>query len=160
MTTLIDGHNLIPKLPGPGLEAPDDETRLIQQLQDYCRVRRKRVEVYFDNAPAGYPRAQRFGSVTARYARSGQSADDLIRQRLGRLGREARNWTVVSSDQQVQADARAARAKVLSSETFARMLGEVFDEARSEPGRAEDIALSPDEVDDWMALFDEPEGDE
>jgi predicted RNA-binding protein with PIN domain len=80
-------------------------------------------EVYFDNAPAGQPRARKFGLVTARFARAGQSADSLIHAHLQRLERSARNWTVVSSDHQVQAAARAARAKFISSETFARMLG-------------------------------------
>jgi predicted RNA-binding protein with PIN domain len=160
MPYLIDGHNLIPKIPGLGLEAPDDETRLIQLLQDFCRLRRKQVEVYFDQAAPGQPRAQRFGMVTAHFARSGQSADDLIRSRLLRLSRTARNWTVVSSDQQVQVDGRARRAQVLSSEAFAGMLAEALRESPAEAAGEGDVPLSPGEVDDWMELFGKVQGDE
>jgi hypothetical protein len=122
MPYLIDGHNLIPKIPGLELSEPDDETQLIELLQVFCRVQRKQVEVFFDNAPVGQPRARKYGLVTARFARSGQTADDLIRQYLQRLGNSARNWTVVSSDGQVQVAARAVRAQVLSAEAFARLL--------------------------------------
>jgi uncharacterized protein len=106
MPYIIDGHNLIPKLPGLELSDIDDESRLIELLQEFCRRQRKRVEVYFDNAPPVERRAQSFGAVTARFVRQGTTADAAIRARLARLGRSARNWTVVSSDQEVQAAAR------------------------------------------------------
>ncbi len=41
MPTIIDGHNLIPKVRGLSLQRLDDELELIQKLQTYCRVRRK-----------------------------------------------------------------------------------------------------------------------
>src|SRR5512137_1181649 len=98
MPYLVDGHNLIPKIPGLNLQALDDEEQLIQLLQEYCRRERKQVEVFFDNAPPGGVRARTFGLVTARFVRQGSTADQAIRERLVRLGRLARNWTVVSSD--------------------------------------------------------------
>src|SRR5512141_2224967 len=118
MPYIIDGHNLIPKIPGLALDAVDDEAQLIVLLQDYCRLARKEAEVFFDNAPAGQPRARNFGLVIARFVRQGTTADQAIRRRLGRLEREARNWTVVSSDLEVQAAARSARAHFISSEAF------------------------------------------
>jgi hypothetical protein len=159
MPYLIDGHNLIPKIPGMNLGDVDDETQLIEMLQEFCRRRRKQVEVYFDNAPAGQPRARKFGLVTARFARAGQSADSLIHAHLQRLERSARNWTVVSSDHQVQAAARAARAKFISSEVFARELlavlasSESLGEALSEPGMEGETRLSSEELDEWLSLF-------
>ena len=153
MPYLVDGHNLIPKIPGLELSEPDDEMQLIELLQDYCRVQRKQVEVFFDNAPVGQPRARKYGAVTARFARSGQTADDLIRLHLQRLGNSARNWTVVSSDGQVQVAARAFRAQVLTADAFARLLlesGQGGDEESTRPG---DQSMSEDELDDWMALF-------
>jgi len=157
MPYLIDGHNLIPKIPGLELSEPDDETQLIQLLQDFCRVQRKTVEVCFDNAPVGQPRARRYGQVTARFARSGQSADDLIRLHLQRLGNSARNWTVVSSDGQVQAAARAVRAQVLTAEAFARLLLESGRDAQVRPAQLDERSMSEDELDDWMALFGQGE---
>ena len=50
MPYLIDGHNLIPKIPGLSLEMLDDEDRLIELLQEFARVRRQRIEVFFDQA--------------------------------------------------------------------------------------------------------------
>jgi predicted RNA-binding protein with PIN domain len=136
----------------------DDETQLIEMLQEFCRRRRKQVEVYFDNAPAGQPRARKFGLVTARFARTGQSADSLIHAHLQRLGRSARNWTVVSSDHQVQAAARAARSRFISSEEFARELlaalgSSQTEEVLSESGAEGESGLSPEELDEWLSLF-------
>ena len=41
MGYLIDGHNLIPKIPGMSLRMEDDEQELIQLLQDFSRYKRK-----------------------------------------------------------------------------------------------------------------------
>jgi len=158
MPYLIDGHNLIPKIPGMDLGAVDDESQLIEMLQEFCRRRRKKAEVYFDNAPAGQPRARNYGLVIARFARAGVSADTLIQAHLQRLGGAARNWTVVSSDQQVQASARAARAQSVSSEAFAREVITALRETPSEPGAESEAKISPKEIDDWLALFGGDQG--
>jgi predicted RNA-binding protein with PIN domain len=94
MRYLIDGHNLIPKLPGLSLNAIDDELRLVELLQEYCRRSRNGVEVYFDNAPPGQAGTRRYGTVSAHFIPRGRTADDAIRLRLGRLGRSGKNWTV------------------------------------------------------------------
>src|SRR5512144_1363588 len=112
MPYIIDGHNLIPKVPSLSLQEMDDEQHLVEMLQEFCRRQHKQVEVFFDNAPPGGVRARNLGQVTARFIRQGASADDAIRKRLVNLGRAARNWTVVSSDKTVQAEARAVQAQV------------------------------------------------
>jgi hypothetical protein len=66
------------------------------------------------------------------------------------MGRSARNWTVVSSDRQVQAEAIAARAEVISSDSFAAMLKQARDQA---PKAGGDRKLSENEVNEWMRLF-------
>jgi predicted RNA-binding protein with PIN domain len=160
MPYIIDGHNLIPKIPGLSLEAIDDEQKLIELLQDFCRRRRKRVEVYFDNAPPGGMRVRKLGVVTARFVRSGQTADDAIKARLKRMGRSARNWTVVSSDRMVQASARAARARVEPSELFSRRLLETLDERPQDREISKgDEPLSPEDIQTWLDIFgDQDEG--
>ncbi len=151
MTLLIDGHNLIPHLPGINLSDPDDEGQLIQLLQDYCRIRRKHVEVYFDRAPAGWAGERKFGSVKANFVREGVTADQAIMDRLKKLGKRARNVSVVSSDRQVQQAARAAHADVLPSQTFAVELATLFED---EPALApRERLLSQDEVAEWEAFF-------
>ena len=153
MPYLIDGHNLIPKIPGLSLQAIDDEEQLIVLLQEFCRQQRKQVEVYFDNAPPGGVRARNFGLVTARFVSQGSTADQAIRNRLVRLGRTARNWTVVSSDQAVQAAARAAQARSLSAEAFARLLASALDRSDADQGANPQADVSSGELDEWLKLF-------
>ncbi|OGO37239.1 MAG: hypothetical protein A2W35_00125 [Chloroflexi bacterium RBG_16_57_11] len=159
MPYIIDGHNLIPKVPGLSLQQMDDEQQLVEMLQEFCRHQRKQVEVYFDNAPPGGVRARNLGLVTARFVRQGTTADSAIRRRLANLGRVARNWTVVSSDQAVQAEARAAQAQAMSSETFARLLTRALDDSLIDQGEAAETVLNPEEVDDWLQLFGSDERD-
>ena len=151
MPYLIDGHNLIPKL-GLRLDSMDDEMELIAILREFCRLEQRQVEVFFDGAPPDQARTQKVGAVTARFVRLGTTADDAIRNRLKSLGKAARNWTVVTSDRQVQAEARAARAEVMPSDSFAGMLKQARNAA---PKPMEDRKLSPQEVDEWLKLFEE-----
>ena len=159
MPYIIDGHNLVPKVPGLSLQQMDDEQHLLEMLQEFCRRQRKQVEVYFDNAPPGGVRARNLGSVTARFVRQGTTADSAIRRRLANLGRAARNWTVVSSDQAVQAEARAVQAQSMPSETFARLLIQALDDSWVDQGEAAETVLKPEEVDDWLQLFGSDERD-
>ena len=150
MPYLIDGHNLIPKL-GLRLDSMEDEMDLVAILQEYGRLtRRSGLEVYFDGAPAGQAGTRKMPLLTAHFVQLGSSADEAIRRRLRALGRSAKNWTVVTSDRQVKADARAAQAEIISSETFAALLREA---RASAPKPAKDRKLSQDEVDEWMRLF-------
>jgi len=149
MPYLIDGHNLIPKL-GLRLDSIDDEMELVGILQEFCRRDHRQVEVYFDGAPAAQAGIRKLGTVTAHFVQRGKTADNAIRDRLKALGRSAKNWTVVSSDRQVQAEASARRAEVVSSDTFAAMLKQV---QTSTPKKGNDRKLSEDEVNEWMRLF-------
>jgi len=151
MPYLIDGHNLIPKL-GLRLDSMDDEMELIGILQEFCRLERKQAEVFFDGAPAPHAGTRKLGAVTTHFVRLGATADDAIHKRLKILGKGARNWTVVSSDRQVQAEARAASAEVISSDTFAGMLKPA---RASAPKPNPERKLSQKEIDDWLKLFEE-----
>jgi predicted RNA-binding protein with PIN domain len=151
MPYLIDGHNLIPKL-DLRLDSIDDEMELVAILQEFCRTSRRQVEVYFDGAPAPQAGTRKFGAVTAHFVRLGSSADEAIRKRLKRLGKSAKNWTVVTSDRQVQAEARAARAQIVSSDSFAGMLKQARNSA---PRRANQGELSSSEVEEWLKIFRE-----
>jgi uncharacterized protein len=155
MPYLIDGHNLIPKIPGLSLEDPDDEQRLLEMLGEFCRKTRKQAEVFFDKASPDGVRAHNLGLLTARFIRQGTTADEAIRQKLLRLGREAHNWTVVSSDQAVQGSARASQAHYISSDAFTSILLQAVEAVQSDPGANTDAALSQDEVNDWLKLFGE-----
>ncbi len=157
MPYLVDGHNLIPKIPGMSLKMIDDENQLIQMLQDFCRQQQKGVEVFFDRAPAGSEPKKKLGRLTVHYVRQGRSADSAIYERLRKLGGEAHNWTVVSSDRAVQASARQERAQFLDSETFARQLFQAKDAGISSSERPE-YSNSPEEIDEWLEFFQKKPG--
>ncbi len=151
MTFIIDGHNLIPRMPGMDLSDVDDEEKLIRSLQDYCRLRRTSVEVYFDQAPAGFAGERRVGQVRAHFVRTGRTADEMIMSRLNQLGKRAKNVRVVSSDRQVQAAARAAHAGVISSEEFAVEWEKLIQsEPESDPRNR---MLSESEIKAWEWIF-------
>ncbi len=122
MPYLIDGHNLIPNIPGLRLDNPNDEMQLIRLLQAFCQVKKQKAEVYFDRAALGSAGGQAHGRVSAHFVVRTSSADQAIRARLAQLGKTAPNWVVVSSDRAVQSAARSAGAKVISAAEFASQL--------------------------------------
>jgi predicted RNA-binding protein with PIN domain len=151
MPYIIDGHNLVGKIPGLNLDALDDEKELIQLLQEYALQSGKDIEVYFDRSATSHARARVHGRVTARFVRSGETADRAIDRHLKRLGRQAANWTVVSSDAEVQRYARRSRARVISSEKFS---AELLAESTS-PSSSDSPNIGDDEIDEWLDLFGE-----
>lgn len=152
MPYLIDGHNLIPKA-GLRLDAFDDELELIRMLQEFARLSRREVEVYFDGAPVGQHGTRAYGTVKAHFVKAGQTADTAIRARLNKLGRAAKNWTVVSSDHEVQGAARVNRAQFISSDAFVKELRQALKSApKAEAG---DKKLSMQEVNEWLEIFRE-----
>jgi predicted RNA-binding protein with PIN domain len=167
---LIDGHNLIPKMPGLSLSDPNDEIRLVEMLQVFSRLRRKKIEVFFDGAPVGQAGARNLGSIRAHFVRLGQTADEAIRMRLDQLGPLARETLVITSDHRVQSEAKAHHAKFLDSELFAKELHAMphspippkeAQPAVKKPTPAAPPArstkdqphLSKDQVDEWIELF-------
>ena len=164
MNYIIDGHNLIAKIPGLDLSMLDDEQRLIELLSRYGQLSRHRIEVYFDGAPVGQAGARNFGRVRAHFVPQSQTADDAIRKRLARLGRSARNWVVVSSDRSVQAAAREAHAGVMNAEDFASHLQASLLPASTQgrsggaertPEKSVSEALTEAEVNEWLTIFKE-----
>ena len=154
MPYIIDGHNLIPRV-GLRLDALDDEMALVEMLREFCRVKKKRVEVYFDGAPPGENGTRKFGYVTAHFVRRGRTADDAIHARLRKMGNSAKNWTVVSSDREVLNSAKFAQASRISSDEFAQQIEEAKFAAFSDPN--EDKVVSKQEVEQWLEIFSSDE---
>jgi predicted RNA-binding protein with PIN domain len=152
MPYLIDGHNLIPKA-GLRLDAPDDEMELVAILQEFARLKRQQVEVYFDGAPIGQAGTRSLGAIRAHFVRLGQTADNAIRARLNKMGKDAKNWIVVSSDHEVQSAARTAQAQFITSEEFVKITRAAMNAAPK--ANTNDKKLSPAEVDEWLKFFRE-----
>jgi predicted RNA-binding protein with PIN domain len=151
MPYLIDGHNLIPKV-GLRLDSLDDELELLARLQEFCRLQRAQVEVYFDGAPPGQASTRKAGVVTAHFVRQGSSADAAIEARLIQLKKTAKNWTVVSSDGRVQRAAGAAHAKAMPAEEFAQEMVKAQTLFKTKSGT--EPVVSPGEVEEWLQFFE------
>ena len=151
---VIDGHNLIPKVPGIQLADPDDENKLIQMIGEYCRLSRTRADLFFDGAPAGSTPRSRHGLVSVHHVKQGGTADDAIIRHLRREGQNARNILVISSDHRVQVEAKALRAETMTSEAFNSTMQQTF----SSPAVIDAIRNKPPseaEVEEMLKLMQE-----
>ena len=149
MPLLIDGHNLIGRLPDLRLDDPDDEAKLVVRLRSYCARTRKRATVVFDHGlPGGRSWPLSGGGVTAVFASPGRTADGILGERI-RRARNPRGLTVVSSDQKVVAAAQARGARAVRSEEFAGQLN-----ASRMDADKRDVNLSADQVEQWLKVFE------
>ena len=149
MPLLIDGHNLIGRLPDLRLDDPDDEAKLVVRLRSYCARTRKRATVIFDQGlPGGPSWSLSGGGVKVIFAPAGRAADRILRERI-RRARDPRGLTVVTSDRQVIAAAQARGTRVIRSEEFAGQLS-----APPKHASRDNVHLSADEVDEWLELFE------
>ncbi len=162
MHYLIDGHNLIARVPGLSLADPDDEVKLLQLLKRWAVAdARRKVTVIFDKGlPGGEAKHLSGGGVRAIFAPDNRSADSLIIRRIEGIEDPAQH-TVVSSDGAILRAAQRRRVPTQRSEVFAAaMVNE-----RTFPGAARPAAdprdnptVSPNEVSEWLELFGpEPE---
>lgn len=151
MPYLIDGHNLIGQLPDISLDGPNDEALLVQQLISFAARTGKRCVVIFDYGLPGGKSRMSTRAVQVVFASQRSSADRVMIERIGKI-KDPRNWTVVSSDQDVQEAARLRKMQVMTSPDFALLM-------KSPPkpvidaGEQADVRLSEDEVDEWLAFF-------
>ena len=152
MPLLIDGHNLIGKIPGLSLADPDDEVELVRRLQRYCRHRRRRAVVVFDaGVLGGRSGALSTPEVEVVFAPAGRRADDVIQERLRKI-RDPAGWLVVSSDREIQRIARQAGARVVSAEEFVAEMRA----PPSAPHKKQAPRMSEDEIQEWLDLFQKP----
>jgi hypothetical protein len=152
---LIDGHNLIAAMPGITLSDLDDEHALIQALVGFARTSRRSITVYFDRGSLLAPTISNVARVKVHFVRPPRTADDAICSHIQRLGQEAPNWTVVSSDGEVRAAARHAGARVIDSHAFASRFS-TSPEAETEREKP-DPNLGPEEIQAWEKLFSDPD---
>jgi predicted RNA-binding protein with PIN domain len=148
MPYLIDGHNLIGFIRGMSLRDPHDERRLLEFLAPLAHILRRRMVVFFDRGESGSRGGNPpIGQVEARFIPPPGTADSAILGYL-RERKDARNYTVVSSDSAVGDRARRLGAKTVRAEAFLR-------DARSAVARnrKEKPPGDPEEIEDWLRLF-------
>lgn len=152
--TVIDGHNLIPKIPGIRLEDADDEERLIAIVQEYCRLTRTQAELFFDGAPNPGNLPRKSGLARVHFIQVGRTADSAIIEFLRKAGKNAKTLRVASSDRRIQAEARGLGCEVISSEALAAEIRSALasDRAVSETREKQPSAQ---EVEAWLQEFQE-----
>lgn len=150
MITIIDGHNLIPHVRGLALADLDDEMRLVDLLQTYARARRAQVLVFFDKAPPGFAGTRNFGTVRAVFVPAGRTADSAMVDHLRKMSKNQRQQArLVTSDRQVQAEARALGMAVIGSDQFAPELAGLPEPAPPPPADAKPAG----QLEDWYKVF-------
>lgn len=152
MKYLIDGHNLIARLPDLSLADPDDEVKLIQLLARWrWRHNSPPVTVVFDPGDVAVYGAhrKRQSGLTVHYAPFGSDADAVLK-RLIKASPQPAQLAVVSSDRQIRVATRQAGARPISAEEFA---GELTPPAAPQGDAPRDKLLSPEEVKAWLDIF-------
>ena len=152
---LIDGHNLIGRLPAISLADADDEEKLVRLLQSYRARTGKAITVVFDPGPAPtLPHTRQVGGVSVVFAPPGSSADAVIARRV-KKNRNPRGLLVVTSDRELAGTVAAYGARTMPAEEFAQNL----DRAAAEGPSKREAPLSDDEVEMWLALFEDNDRD-
>jgi uncharacterized protein len=147
MPFIIDGHNLIPKIHGLDLAQIDDELALINILENYFKIIRKKADVYFDNASPGGTQNLEKGFLNVHFTRRPMTADTAILNAVRELGRSAPNYTIVTSDQRIKNSVQRMGAQIISSAEFAMELTNI---SKSSSGNTSD---QPDDIDYWLKVF-------
>lgn len=152
MAYLIDGHNLI----GAGvfddinLSDEDDEAKLVARLKVWRSRSGGKITVIFDRGiPGGRDVKLGGAGVDVIFAANPAQADDLIRQRLRN---HSKRLTLVSNDDALLREAAAYGVRTLRGDAFVERMTLPMP-AGPEPGTEEDVRLSAEEVDEWLALF-------
>jgi len=157
MVLYIDGHNLIPKIPGMSLRQIDDEEHLIELLQEYSRISRKKVEVFFDRAAPGFNGDKTAGTILVHYISEKTTADEAIIRRVRGWGKRSKEITVVSSDHHVQNQVKALGAGMMTSDQFAREIVYLSQQSQPKNNKRDEPQperpLSEKEIREWMDLF-------
>lgn len=159
MHYLIDGHNLIAKIPTISLDDPYDEAKLVFLLKGWAAgSRKRRITVIFDGGmPGGKVRSLSNSAVTVVFAPYGQTADSLLIRRIKKV-KNPPEYTLVSSDHRIIAAAKKRRMRYRRSETFATRLSRDKRPSSTSPSdipleKTDDPQVSKQEVDAWLALF-------
>jgi len=152
MPYLIDGHNLIGQLPDIDLTDPNDEAKLVQKLSGWVARSKQKCVVVFDGGLPGGASRMSTKQVKVVFASHRSNADAVMQARIRKEG-QPKNWTVVSSDNEVLSSARRRRMNTIRSQQFAALLQRPAPPPKPGLDTAADVRLSEAEVEEWMAIF-------
>lgn len=157
MEFLVDGHNLIPKIPGLSLNDPEDEMKLIDILVEYSRLSRRKIILFFDKRAVGHPFETKIGTIRVFHADARSTADETIIRYVQKYAAKRANFTVISSDRHIQVQVKGLGADALASEEFAKqVVGALRNPAKKRsayPKARLEAPLSEAEISDWLDVF-------
>lgn len=113
---LVDGYN-VAKLGWPGLSLDRQREVCIEAAENLARRWGSLIHIVFDGATIVGATASGRRLVRVSFSPEGVSADDVLRAEVAALDAD-RPVVVVTNDQAIVADVRAAGANVVSSDTF------------------------------------------
>ncbi|MDO8361832.1 MAG: NYN domain-containing protein, partial [Actinomycetota bacterium] len=116
VVVLIDGYN-VAKLGWPRLTLEQQRAACIEAAENMARRWGTLVHIVFDGASVVGANAERRRLVRVSYSPEGVLADDVLRAEVAALDSD-RPVVVVTNDQAVLADVRAAGANTVASDTF------------------------------------------
>jgi len=85
--------------------------------------------------------------------RQDSTADKAIINRLSRMGKDAKNWIVVTSDREILVEARSAHSQTLTSADFAAEVKTVNTRNSSDLDKQEAPEVTEGDVDYWLEQF-------
>ena len=150
---IVDGYNLLHCFRDLGRMMNRDPERargeLVRRLGGFRGAKRIRVWVVFDGR-GDADELKRAGAFGVRVFFSGQmSADHRIIQLL-KQQKNPRSWTVVSSDREVQFNARGVGAEVTGSGRFADLVTAAGPRTGGEPEKPE---MRDSDIAEWEEFF-------
>ncbi len=151
MTYMIDGHNLIGKLPDISLDDPNDEALLVQKLTGFTARTGKTCLVVFDHGLPGGSSRMSTRNVQVVFASGRSSADRVMVERIYKI-QDIKGWVIVTSDNDVMSRARRRGMETMHSEEFALLL-EAPPPKVEDIGESSDVNISTAEVDEWLNIF-------
>lgn len=163
MHYIIDGHNLIGKMPDISLKDPNDEIKLTMRIKSWVAESKKRqVTLFFDGGIQGSHQNRLSGrNMKVIFAPSGRTADSLIISQMRKL-KNPRDYTLVTSDREIIGHAKSLRIRSLLSEEFIERMGFIFKEKpekapkakkETKPDKPDAAKISEAEVQEWLDLF-------
>ncbi|MBE2221182.1 MAG: NYN domain-containing protein [Anaerolineae bacterium] len=163
MHYIIDGHNLIGKMPDISLKDPNDEVKLALRIKSWVAESNKRqVTLFFDGGTMGSSLNRMSGhNLKVIFAPSGKTADSLIINHMRQL-KKPNGYTLVTSDREIIGHAKSLRIRSLLSEEFIERMGFVFKEMPEKAPKVEQVVkpdkpdaskISEAEVQEWLDLF-------
>ena len=99
----------------------------------------------------------RISSSETHFVRQDSTADKAMINRLSRMGKDAKNWTVVTSDREILVEAKSAHSQILKSAEFALELRSVKSGISSDLDKQDTPEVSDGEVDYWLDQFERNE---